>query len=123
VDTVRYRTRSSVMAFGALIALAGIAGGYFFPGVMKPVETVMGTILTAHFSPAVGKYSLSRHSVGVLTVLYVVDGKPRKVAGSTSAPADAPANFMVLANTSRFTSARANTTPTRRWRSKHDRRS
>jgi hypothetical protein len=90
VDTVRYRTRSSVMAFGALIALAGIAGGYFFPVVMKPVETVMGTILTAHFSPAVGKYSLSRQRVGVQLT---VDGKPRKVTGSTSAPADIARKF------------------------------
>lgn len=74
------------MAIGALLVVAGVAGGYVYPGLVNPVETTRGAISKSVFIPADGgRYSLAHQRLtAMLTVDYVVDGRPRSLKESVS---------------------------------------
>ena len=79
------------MAIGALQVVAGVAGGYFYPGLVNRVETTRGTISEARFlAEDGGAQALSRQRrTAMLSVDYLADGKPRHLEESVSTSAGA----------------------------------
>jgi hypothetical protein len=81
----RFRADSrKLMAMGVLLALAGVAGGYVYPGLVNPVETAQGTISKSQIiSGGGGRLSLANRSLtAIVTVEYVVDGRLRSLTES-----------------------------------------